>query len=288
MIDFKHNSVGALIATAENPARACGLNLFKSSRQGGKRQRGFTLIELLVVIAIIAILAALLLPTLAKAKERAARTACVSNLRQLGLAMTMYTQDNSDYMPWAQWHNSFGPSWLYMPKGGVAPDPYKLVGGVLVDNPPDMPFIEQGLYYSYIRNRQVYYCPLDRKEKPDFIYRIQRVSSYIMNGSVCRFTDYDPVKRFKITQFNPAAYVQWEPKVNNEGSGLTGPYAYNVGHDASQIPNTVEGIGNRHGKGAGILGFDSRVQWISLLKFDQESKRLPGLLYCVPGSPNGR
>jgi prepilin-type N-terminal cleavage/methylation domain-containing protein len=60
---------------------------------------GFTLIELLVVIAIIAILAALLLPALSAAKQRAQCIACLSNMRQWGLAFTMYAQDNNDYVP---------------------------------------------------------------------------------------------------------------------------------------------------------------------------------------------
>src|SRR4051812_13311251 len=82
-----------------------------------RAKRAFTLVELLVVIAIIAILAALLLPAVSKAKQKAWQAIDLNNLKQQGAAVHLYTTDNQDWMPWPNWmsgeETTRQTGWLY-------------------------------------------------------------------------------------------------------------------------------------------------------------------------------
>lgn len=131
---------------------------------------GFTLIELLVVIAIIAILAAILFPVFANARERGRQTACLNNLKQLGLAFNQYLDDNNGRMP-SLARGYFGTTndWC----------------GSLDTFRPVVP--EQGSLWPYVKDRKVFVCPTDSKKKAEQISgtedeKKQFALSYSVNG----------------------------------------------------------------------------------------------------------
>ena len=134
---------------------------------GKEKQRGFTLIELLVVIAIIAILAALLLPALANAKERARRIQCMSNLKQLQTGWLIYVTDHEDFMPPNLWDGVQGH------QAGSAPGSW-VVGNACFDHSPTN--IEAGVQWRYNPSLPIYHCPTDASLTDD--NQMQRLRSY--------------------------------------------------------------------------------------------------------------
>ncbi|HEY4417506.1 MAG TPA: prepilin-type N-terminal cleavage/methylation domain-containing protein [Verrucomicrobiae bacterium] len=124
----------------------------KSMKFGNSpRMRAFTLVELLVVIAVIAILAALLLPALGKARQRAQTAGCLNNMKQLQLGYQMYGDDNNDYLPPNEAIPDQDVSWVL---GNAQTD-------VTTTN------IQNGLIFRYNQNVKIYVCPANTLMIPD-------------------------------------------------------------------------------------------------------------------------
>ena len=234
---------------------------------GFSPRRAFTLIELLVVIAIIAILAAMLLPTLSKAKERALRINCASNLKQIGLGFHMVAMDNNDIVPQSFWDGGQDDPWFTYIAADCASGTGNLKWGMLA--------LGQMWSSKSVPHGKVFYCP-SQKQFPLYTYEVYNQSApwpSVPAGEHALRTGYSYYPQMLETE-NVAGYllprinlVTREMEVGGSATGHGGKMnlinpnksiSADLVHNLEYAPHKDNGIA-----GLNVLFADGHVKWQS-------------------------